>query len=248
MIRSEERLPFTTHLAELRDRLIICLIAIGIGFSLSYYYSQRLFEILARPLVQAMPPGTTFIFTGLVEAFFTYLKISLVAGIVLASPVIIYEIWAFIAPGLYEQERRWVIPIVFFSTIFFALGVLFGYYVVFPVGFQYFLSFATDTIRPLPSMREYFSFVTRFLLAFGLVFELPVFIFFLAKLGIVDAKMLSAYRKYSILLIFIAAAILTPTPDAFSQLLMAGPMLVLYEVGVVVARVFGKRTAGKENR
>lgn len=243
MIRSEERLPFTAHLEELRDRLIICLIAIGIGFSLSYYYSQRLFEILAMPLLQAMPPGTTFVFTGLVEAFFTYLKISLLAGIVLASPVIIYEVWAFIAPGLYEHERRWVIPIVFFSTIFFVLGVLFGYYVVFPVGFQYFLSFATDTIRPLPSMREYFSFVTRFLLAFGLVFELPIFIFFLAKLGIVDAKMLSAYRKYSILLIFIAAAILTPTPDAFSQLLMAGPMLVLYEVGVVVARVFGKRKA-----
>jgi len=244
MIRPEERAPFTFHLAELRDRLIVCLIAIGIGFAISYNYSQQLFEIMARPMTQAMPPGTTFVFTGAAEALFTYLKISLLAGVVLVSPVIIYEIWAFVAPGLYQHERRWIIPIVFFSTIFFLSGIIFGYYIVLPVGFKFFLSFATDIIRPLPSMREYFSFVFRFLLAFGLVFEMPIAIFFLSKMGVVDAKMLSTYRKYSILLIFIAAAILTPTPDVFSQLLMAGPMMVLYEVGIVVARVFGKKKVG----
>ncbi|MBI5286461.1 MAG: twin-arginine translocase subunit TatC [Deltaproteobacteria bacterium] len=241
MIRPDERVPFTSHLVELRNRLIVCLVAIGIGFSISYYFYKDIFDLLARPLVQAMPPGSTLVYTGIVEAFFTYLKVSLLAGVILASPVIIYEIWAFITPGLYEHERPWIIPVVFFSTLFFASGVVFGYYVVFPVAFEYFLSFATDTIRPLPSMREYFSFVIRFLLAFGLVFELPVFIFFLARFGIVDAHMLSAYRKYSVLLIFIAAAILTPTPDIISQFLMAGPMLVLYEVGVIVARVFGKK-------
>jgi sec-independent protein translocase protein TatC len=236
-MQQDDKMPFTFHLVELRKRLIRSVIAIAVGFGVSYSYSEELFKILAKPL----PPGTTFSFIRLVEPFFTYMKVSLLTGIFLASPVLIYEIWAFIAPGLHAKEKKWVWPIVFSSSVLFMGGVIFGYFLVLPFGYSYFLSFSTDTIKPMLSMDEYFSFTTKFLLAFGIVFELPLFILFLAMLGVVDAKMLSKYRKYAILVIFITAAILTPTPDAFSQILMAAPMLVLYEVGIIMARIFGKK-------
>ena len=238
-MQQESKMPFTFHLAELRNRLIISLTAVGIGFGLSYNFSEQLFKILSRPL----PPDTHFSFIRLVEPFFTYLKVSLLTGIFLASPVLIYQLWAFIAPGLHESEKKWVLPIIFFSIVLFVGGVVFGYFVVLPVGFSYFMSFSSDTIKPMLSMDEYFSFVTKFLLAFGVVFEIPLFILFLSRLGVIDTKMLSAYRKYAILGIFVLAAILTPTPDAFSQILMAAPMMILYEVGIIVAKVFGKKPA-----
>ncbi len=230
-------MPFTSHLAELRKTLIVSVIAVAIGFAVSYNYSKELFMLLAKPL----PPNTSFAFTRLIEPFFTYLKVSLLTGIFLASPVLIYEIWVFIAPGLHENERKWVWPIVFSSTALFIGGVLFGYFLVLPFGYSYFLSFSSDTIKPMLSMDEYFSFTTKFLLAFGLVFEMPLFILFLSLLGIVNAKMLSAYRKYAVIAIFIIAAVLTPTPDAFSQILMAAPMLVFYEAGIILARIFERK-------
>lgn len=236
-MQQDTQMPLTSHLVELRKRLIVSIIAVAAGFGISYNYSDELFKMLARPL----PPNTTFAFIRLIEPFVTYMKVSLMAGIFLASPILIYEIWAFITPGLHENERKWVLPIVFFSTVLFIGGAVFGYFLVLPFGYSFFLSFSTNTIHPMLSMDEYFSFTTKFLFAFGLVFEMPLFILFLALLGIVNAKMLSAYRKYAILVIFIAAAILTPTPDAFSQILMAIPMMVLYEVGVIAARMFGKK-------
>ncbi len=235
-MQQEYKMPFTSHLVELRKRLIISIAAVAIGFAVSYNYSNELFIMLARPL----PPNTSFAFTRLIEPFFTYLKVSLLTGIFLASPVLIYEIWAFIAPGLHENEKKWVLPVVFFSTALFMGGVLFGYFLVLPFGYSYFLSFSSDTIKPMLSMDEYFSITTKFLLAFGLVFEMPLLILFLSLLGIVNAKMLSIYRKYAILAIFIIAAILTPTPDVFNQILMAVPMLMLYETGIILARIFGK--------
>lgn len=239
--QQDSKMPFTSHLVELRKRLIVSVVAVIIGFAASYTYSDELFRILARPL----PANTPFVFTRLIEPFFTYMKVSLLSGIILSSPVLIYQIWAFIAPGLHENERKWVWPIVISSVILFIGGILFCYFIVLPVGFPFFLSFATDTLHPMLSMDEYFSFITKFLLAFGIVFEIPLFILFLSLLGVVNAKMLSAYRKYAILAIFIVAAILTPTPDAFSQILMAGPMMLLYEVGIIVARVFGKKATGE---
>lgn len=230
-------MPFTSHLVELRKRLIVSVVAVAIGFAVSYNYSKEIFMLLAKPL----PPNTSFAFTRLIEPFFTYLKVSLLTGIFLASPVLIYEIWVFIAPGLHENERKWVWPIVFSSTALFIGGVLFGYFLVLPFGYSYFLSFSSDAIKPMLSMDEYFSFTTKFLLAFGLVFEMPLFILFLSLLGIVNAKMLSAYRKYAVIAIFIIAAVLTPTPDAFSQILMAAPMLVFYEAGIILARIFERK-------
>ena len=241
----EEKLPFTSHLEELRKRLIICFVAIGIGFCACYAFKEYLFEILMQPLLLAMPPEDKLVYTGLPEAFFTYLKVAFLAGIFLATPVLMYQFWLFVAPGLYEKEKRWVIPIAFLSSVFFIGGALFGYFIVFPFGFDFFLGFASDAIKPLPSMKEYFAFSTKLLIAFGIVFELPLFVTFLAKLGIVDVPFLTSKRKYALLLFFVFAAILTP-PDVITQCMMAGPLMVLYEIGITGARIFGKKKQKKE--
>ena len=236
----DEKLPFTAHLEELRRRLIICFSAVGIGFVISYIFSKSLFEILMQPLLAAMPPEAKLIYTGLPEAFFTYLKVAFLAGILMAVPVIMYQLWIFVAPGLYDKEKRLLMPIVFLSSLFFLGGALFGYFVVFPFGFKFFMGFASDYVKPLPSMKEYLGFSAKLLFAFGIVFELPLFITFLARLGIVDVKFLKAKRKYAILLFFVFAAILTP-PDVITQVMMAGPLIVLYEVSIVGAKLFGKK-------
>ncbi|MBW2037111.1 MAG: twin-arginine translocase subunit TatC [Deltaproteobacteria bacterium] len=236
----EEKLPFTAHLEELRKRLIICFSAIGVGFVVCYVFSKKLFELLMLPLLKAMPPEEKLIYTGLPEAFFTYLKVAFFAGILLAIPVIMYQLWMFIAPGLYDKEKRLALPVVFLSSLFFVGGALFGYFVVFPFGFKFFMGFSSEYIRPLPSMKEYLSFSVKLLFAFGVVFELPLFVTFLAKLGIVNVSFLRAKRKYAILLFFVFAAILTP-PDVITQVMMAGPLILLYEISIFGAKIFGKK-------
>jgi len=241
----EDKIPFTAHLEELRQRLIVCFIAVGIGFVLAYGFKEKLFQILTRPLISVMQTGDNMIFTGLPEAFFTYLKVAFLAGIMLAAPVIIYQFWMFVAPGLYHKEKRLLVPIVLLSSIFFIGGALFGYFIVFPFGFKFFLGFATDSIRPLPSMKEYLAFAAKLLLAFGLVFELPLVITFLAKLGLVSVDFLKKNRKYALLLFFVFAAILTP-PDVVTQIMMALPLMVLYEISIIGARIFGKKESVQE--
>ncbi len=240
MMDEQEKIPFTEHLEELRKRLIICFTAVGIGFVLSYGFKEKLFQILTRPLIRVMQTGDKLIFTGLPEAFFTYLKVAFLSGIILAAPVIFYQFWMFVAPGLYDKEKRLMAPIVFLSTFFFVGGAFFGYFIVFPYGFKFFLGFASEIIRPLPSMREYLGFASKLLLAFGLVFELPLIITFLARLGIVSVSFLKKNRKYALLLFFVGAAILTP-PDVVTQIMMALPLMVLYEISIVGARIFGKK-------
>jgi sec-independent protein translocase protein TatC len=244
MIEGDEKLPFTAHLEELRNRLVKCFIAVAVGFVISYGFKEKLFEILVYPLMKVMKEGDTLIFTGLPEAFFTYLKVSFLSGIMVASPVILYQFWMFVAPGLYDKERRMLIPIVILSTFFFVGGALFGYFIVFPYGFKFFLGFATETIRPLPSMKEYLGFSAKLLLAFGVVFELPLIITFLARLGIVNVAFLKKNRKYAILLFFVGAAILTP-PDVITQIMMALPLILLYEISIIGARLFGKKDRAK---
>jgi sec-independent protein translocase protein TatC len=243
----DEKIPFTDHLDELRKRLITCFIAVGVGFVLAYGFKEKLFAILTLPLVSVMKGGDKIIYTGVAEAFFTYMKVAFIAGVGVASPVIVYQFWMFVAPGLYEKERRLIIPIVLLSTVFFVGGALFGYFFVFPVGFEFLMSFSTETIRPMPSMREYLGFASTMLLSFGIVFELPILITFLAKLGVVTVPFLKKNRKYAILIIFIVAAILTPSPDAVSQILMAVPMMLLYEISIIGAKIFGKKPAAPES-
>ena len=244
-MREDEKLPFTSHLEELRKRLITGFIAIGVGFVVSFGFKERLFGILVQPLIEVMKDGDNLIYTGLPEAFFTYLKVSLLSGLIVASPILLYQFWMFVAPGLYQKERRMMVPIVILSSFFFIGGALFGYFVVFPWGFKFFLGFATDTIRPLPSMKEYFGFSAKLLLAFGLVFELPLVLTFMAKLGIVSVDFLKKNRKYALLLFFAGAAILTP-PDVITQILMAMPLMVLYEVSIIGAKIFGKKKTTPE--
>jgi len=241
----DNKSPFLSHLEELRKRLIICAIAVGIGFLSSYGFSKQIFSFLIDPLITVLPKDEKLIFTALPEAFYTYMKVSLIAGLLLASPVIFYQIWKFITPGLYKNEKKYVIPFVIVASFFFLLGASFAYFVVFPYAFSFFISFSSGSIKALPSIKEYLAFSTKLLLAFGIVFELPVITFFLAKMGILNAAILKKQRKYSILIIFIVSAILTP-PDVFTQILMSVPMILLYELSIFIAHIFGEKPSVTE--
>jgi sec-independent protein translocase protein TatC len=236
----EKKQPLTSHLQELRKRLIFSFIAVAAGFVICYAFSENLFAILSQPLLNMMPAGGSLIFTSVAEAFFTYMKVAFIAGIILTSPFVLFQVWAFVAPGLYRHEKRYVIPFVAAGSFFFLLGILFAYFVAIPVGFKFLLGYATDFIKPMPSMKEYLSFSIKFLLAFGLVFQFPVVLVLLARIGIVDAKTMARHRKYAILLIFIFAAVMTP-PDIISQLLMAIPLMGLYELSILLSKIFGKK-------
>ena len=240
---TEEKQAFTSHLEELRKRFIYSLIAVGICFLICFTFKEWLFKILTLPLVAILPENSSMIFTSLPEAFFTYLKISLFGSLFLASPFVLYQIWMFISPGLFPSEKKHAFPFVFFSTIFFVGGSLFAYFIVFPFGFKFFVSFTTEFIKPMLTLREFLSFSCKLLLAFGIIFELPIFMFFMAKIDLVDSKMLSAKRKYAILLTFIIAALLTP-PDIVTQIMMAIPVMLLYEISIWVVKL-GEKKEGK---
>ena len=251
MSDQEDRSPFTEHLGELRDRLIHAFIAVGVGFVAAYFFKEQLFDILTAPLVTAMAKSgnAKLIFTGLPEAFFTYLKVALLAGIILATPVLFYEFWMFVSPGLYREEKKYILPIIILSLIFFIAGASFGYFIVFPYGFQFFLGFTTETIQAMPSMKEYLSFASKMLLAFGFVFELPLVLTFLSRMGLVTPDFLKKNRKYALLLFFVGAAMITP-PDVVTQIMMAMPLILLYEIGILGAKIFGKASKSdseKEN-
>jgi sec-independent protein translocase protein TatC len=236
------------HLDELRSRLIRCAIAIIVGFAACFAFASEILEVMLQPLKQVLPPKSEMIATGLAEKFLVSMKAAFVAAIFLASPVIFYQIWRFIAPGLYKEERKLAIPVAFFTALCFVSGACFGYFIVFPVGFRFLANYASDIVTLMPKLTEYYSFSLALLLAFGVIFEMPVFIFFLARFGIVDHKWLRKKWRWAVVIIFVGAAILTPTPDAVSQLLMAGPMVLLYELSIWVAYFFGKkRKAPEEN-
>ena len=238
------KMSLTEHLVELRKRLTNSLIALGIGFGVCYYYKDWIFDIVTRPLTQVLPKNSYLIYTGLTEAFFTYMKVAFFASLIITSPFILYQIWKFIAPGLLPKEKKYVVPFVISSTFLFISGVLFGYFVALPPAFEFFVSFNNKYLQAMLSFKDYLSLFVTFLLGFGVSFELPIFMFFLAKLGIVNAKMLSKQRRYAILIIFVVAAILTPSPDALSQILMAIPLMFLYEVSIFVSKFAEKK---KEN-
>lgn len=234
-------MSFLEHMEELRHRLLVALIALGIGFIVSYFFSAQIFDVLLRPLKTGLPQGSSLIFTGVTEAFMTYVKVAFLSGIVISSPVLLYEIWMFVAPGLYEKEKRYALPMVIASCFLFVAGALFGFIIVFPYAFEYLVKgYTTETIKPLPTMAEYFSIIWMLLLGFGLSFELPVVMVLLARLGIATSSMLRTYRRFAILGIAVVAAVITPTTDAFTMLLLMAPLLVLYEVSIVLARFVEK--------
>lgn len=241
----EEPMTLISHLRELRKRLTRVVAVIFVGFFACYGIAKPVYDFLAIPLVVNMPENASLIYTSPPGAFFVYLKVSLVLSFFLSSPYTFYQIWAFIAPGLYREEKRMLIPLSMLSAFFFFAGATFCYFLVFPIAFKFFMGFATDAITPMISIEEYLSFVIKLLIAFGLVFEMPLFAFFLARLGLLTAQKMRKWRKYAVLLTFICAALLTP-PDIFSQLLMAGPMLLLYEISVFIVAAVQKKPKKEE--
>jgi len=238
----ETRLPLTVHLAELRSRIVKILIAWGLTSSIAWNYREEVFAFLLRPALavlhrdggklQALAPG---------EMFFTYIKCALLAGFLAALPVLFWQAWAFVAPGLYSSERRVALPFVLASTFLFVAGASFGHTVVFPIMFAFFASFESRYVEAAWTMHEVFSFTTHMFLAFGVSFELPIVVFFLAAAGIVDARQLLRGFKYAVLVAFIVAAVLTPTPDMVTQTLLAGPLCLLYLLGVGAAWAFARK-------
>ena len=235
--------PFIQHLIELRDRLLKSVIAMAIttGILAIYPGPAQLYDLLAAPLVAHLPKGTTLIATSVISPFMVPLKIMLMAGLLLALPVVLYQIWAFVAPGLYSHEKKLVLPLVISSTVLFFTGVAFCYFFVFGKVFAFIQSFAPKSITAAPDIEAYLSFVLTMFLAFGLAFEVPVVVVVLARMGLVSIDKLKSFRSYFIVLAFIIAAVVTP-PDVVSQLSLALPMCVLYEIGIWAARVFIKHT------
>jgi sec-independent protein translocase protein TatC len=245
-LKADDRIPLIAHLTELRKRLMIALGAVLACFIAATFFAKELYGILAAPIVAALPPGSSLTMLRPEEGFFTYLKVAFFAGLLVASPVVLLQIWLFVGPALYKKERRVFIGTVFASSVLFLSGVAFAYYVVFPYAFRFFMTYATGPITATLSIGWYLSLSTKLLLAFGLVFELPVAIFVLARLGFVTAGFLLRNFRYALVLIFLIAAVLTPTPDVFTQLLMAGPLLILYGLSIIIAAVVGKQRAARK--
>jgi sec-independent protein translocase protein TatC len=235
-------LPLTDHLSELRSRIGKILLAWAIATGLAWTYSEDLFRVLLTPAIAALgPDGGKLQAISPAEIFFTYMKVALLAGFGLTVPVFFWQIWSFVAPGLYPSEKKVALPFVGVASLLFIGGAVFAHQLVFPTVFTFFASFRNEFVDPAWTMREVFSMTTQLILAFGICFEMPVLVFFLALSGIVTPRQLFGWTKYAVLVSFIVAAVLTPTPDAVTQTLLAGPLVALYLLGVGVAWLFGAR-------
>ena len=250
---ADDTMPFLSHLEELRRRLVVSLVAIAIGFVLAFNLSEHIMAVLMRVLtttfgfqksfpyvVSIAKPAPQLIFVAPAEAFWAHIEVGFLAGLILATPVILFELWRFVSPGLLERERRFALPFVVVGTLFFFVGLAFCYFVVLPFAMNFLLTYKTEHLTPMLSIGLFIDFTVKFMIAFGLIFQLPLLISLAARLGIVTAKYLSQHRKYAVLINFVIAAMLTPTPDIFNQLLMAGPLCLLYEVGIWAARIIEK--------
>jgi sec-independent protein translocase protein TatC len=239
--------PFVSHLVELRDRLVRALIAVGVVFGVLCLWPgpAGMYDLLAAPLVAHLPKGATLIATNVISPFIVPLKITLMAAFLVALPIVLYQVWAFVAPGLYSHEKKMVLPLVVSSTLLFVAGVAFCYFFVFGQVFAFIQSFAPKSITAAPDIEAYLSFVLSMFIAFGATFEVPVAVVVLARMGIVSIEKLKEWRGYFIVLAFVVAAIITP-PDVVSQLSLAIPMCLLYELGIVAAKVFIKNTQSPE--
>jgi sec-independent protein translocase protein TatC len=236
----DDKMSFMEHLGELRTRIMRSLVAVLVGLGIGLPFSQAIMDWLMRP---ARETGHNLVFLALTEAFWVQMKVGLIVGVFLAAPAILWQVWQFVSPGLHAHERKYAVPFVLIGSVLFIGGGAFSLFVVTPFAIKYLLSFERPGLLAMPSVGMYIDFLLKLTLAFGLIFELPLAITLLARMGVVTAKTLARHRKYAILGAFVAAAILTPTPDAFNQALMAGPLIVLYEVGIVCARIFGRRKA-----
>ena len=233
---------FLSHLVELRDRLIKCLVAVGIAFVPAFIYSAELYDLLARPVIASLPEGSRMIATGVITPFLIPMKIALLAAFLVMLPFVLYQVWAFVAPGLYAHEKRLVLPLIVSSTLLFFAGMAFCYFFVFGAVFEFMNRWAPKSISVAPDIEAYFNFAIGMFLAFGIAFEIPVVVVVLAITGLVSVEQLREWRGYVIVGIFVVAAVVTP-PDVVSQLALAIPMCLLYEVGIVFAQMVERHKA-----
>jgi sec-independent protein translocase protein TatC len=232
MLGDPRQMSFLEHLEELRHRLIKSLASILVFSIGAYFISDHIIGVVTRPIDEVY-------FMAPTEAFAVRIKISLFVGLILALPVVLYQIWQFVVPGLYAHETRLVVPMVLLATLFFLVGALFCFFVVLPVGIKFLIGFGTEKLKPLIAVGRYVSFVAWMTLAFGVVFELPIVTFFLGRVGLIHSGMLRKGRRYALVAILVVAAAVTPSPDMFSQLMLAGPLYVLYEASIIVVRLTG---------
>ncbi len=251
----EARMPFWSHLEELRKRIVRSLILIAVGFGVCFNYSEDILRILMWPMnmkieFQLVYPFISIVpnanpqklhYTTLIEPFWSHLKIALIAGIMVVFPFIMYQVWKFVAPGLHIKEKKYIGLFIFFSSLFFGIGVLFCYFFLLPFAVPFLLTYKTENLIAIIRIGDYIDFILKFLLASGIVFELPLIIVLLSRMGIVNPGTLAKYRKFAFLGAFIVGAILTPTPDIFNQTILSIPIYLLYEIGILASRVFGKK-------
>lgn len=233
------------HIADLRKRLINSVICLVVMFFVCFTFYEPILEWMMVPVEAVLPPNSQMVAVEIQETFFTALKVAFFAGFILSLPVIFWQLWLFLAPGLYDHEKKLVLPFVFFATLMFLIGAAFAYYVVVPFGFEFLINFGSAVVTILPSIGKYVGFFTKLLFGFGVAFELPVITFFLAKIGLVDDRMLKDFFKYAVVIIFVVAALLTP-PDVLTQFLMAGPLILLYLLSIYIAKVFNPASKPEE--
>ena len=235
------RMSFLDHLDELRRRLVAAALSLAFGTVVAFFFIDRIFTFIMRPLYEKLPEGSKLIYTEPTEAFFLKLKIALLAGLVIGAPLIMAQLWLFIAPGLYAREKRFALPFIIMASVFFVGGAAFNHYILFPLAWVFLAGFSTDYMMFMPRIAPVFSLYAMLAVAMGLIFEMPAVILVLARMGLATAGFLWRNIKYAILLIFIASAVITPTGDPMTQALMAGPMIALYLFSIVLAWIFGKR-------
>ncbi len=228
-------MPFLNHLEELRWRLLKSFLAIVVTAIAAFYYSEQIMQFIIAPL-----GDRKLYFTEVTGSFYAFLKLSILTGILAASPVVFYQIWAFVSPGLYSKEKLQILPLVFVSTLLFLVGAGFCYYTVLPYSLKFLIGFSGDLLSPLITVGSYISFAGMLMLAFGICFQLPLAAYFLGRIGIISSMMLRKGRRYAVILILIFAAILTPSPDIATQLMLAVPLYLLYEISIVIVRYTGK--------
>ncbi len=238
-----KKMSFLEHLEELRKRLMVSLVTVAVGFLVCWSFADHIFGILQQPLTEFLPPGDKLAYTRLTAPFFLYMKVAFFAGLFLSAPVILLQVWLFISPGLYKKERRYAAPFIIFASLFFIAGGYFGYRYLLPTTCSFFVETGKQ-FKQMVTVDDYFGFASTIILASGLVFETPILIFFLARLGIVTPAFLMQKFKYAVVISFIVAAIVTPTPDMVTQSALAIPMILLYLIGVGVAYLFGKTERG----
>jgi sec-independent protein translocase protein TatC len=244
--KSPDEMTFLEHLEDLRKRLFYSFLALLVGFVPGWIFSKDLYRILARPVTQYLPEGTKLAFTTLTAPFMLYIKVAVLASVFLAAPVIFLQVWYFVAPGLYRKEKKYVVPFVLMTTFFFSVGAVFGYFVVFPWACRFFLQIGQD-FQPVITVDQYFGLALKVLLGLALVFQLPTLVFFLAKMGVLTANWMIRNFKYAVLLVFVVAAVITPTPDVVTQSIVAVPMLVLYGLSILIAMAVGRGRDKKED-